>query len=142
MTETSDSAMSLNPEQEKAVRSLEGRVLILAGAGSGKTRVIVHRIAYLVNHLRKSPESILGMTFTNKAADEMRHRVQEMIGERGCPKKSPYAHFTVFACRCCAAKSIKWDIRAILASMMSGICAGCRPNGAGDAGSRRRPSLP
>jgi len=72
--------MSLNPEQEKAVRSHDGRVLILAGAGSGKTRVIVHRIAFLVRNLGKNPESIIGMTFTNKAAAEMRRRVQEMIG--------------------------------------------------------------
>jgi superfamily I DNA/RNA helicase len=78
--------MSLNPEQEKAVHCSDGRVLILAGAGSGKTRVIVHRIAHMVRHLGKSPESIIGMTFTNKAAAEMRHRVQEMIGTAAAQK--------------------------------------------------------
>jgi DNA helicase-2/ATP-dependent DNA helicase PcrA len=78
--------MSLNPEQEKAVRTPEGRILILAGAGSGKTRVIVHRIAHLVCNLEKKPESILGMTFTNKAALEMRHRVQELIGASAAKK--------------------------------------------------------
>ncbi len=78
--------MSLNPEQEKAVHCSDGRVLILAGAGSGKTRVIVHRIAHMVRHLGKSPESIIGMTFTNKAAAEMRHRVQEMIGTTAAQK--------------------------------------------------------
>ncbi|MBF8263480.1 MAG: uvrD [Parachlamydiales bacterium] len=78
--------MSLNPEQEKAVRSSSGRVLLIAGAGSGKTRVIVHRIAYIVRQMGQDPESILGMTFTNKAAAEMRYRVQEMIGSEAAKK--------------------------------------------------------
>lgn len=78
--------MSLNPEQEKAVRTCDGRVLILAGAGSGKTRVIVHRIAHLVRRKDVPPEAILGMTFTNKAAAEMRHRVEEMIGAEKAKK--------------------------------------------------------
>ncbi len=70
----------LNPNQEKAVKSVRGRILVLAGAGSGKTKVIVHRIAHLIQHHGVSPQSILGLTFTNKAAAEMRHRLDALIG--------------------------------------------------------------
>ena len=93
----------LNEEQYIATTTVEGPLLILAGAGSGKTRVLTHRIAYMIKEKGISPYEILAITFTNKAAGEMKQRVKALVGDT-----AEYMWISTFHSRC--AKILRREI--------------------------------
>lgn len=82
MNNPTDILTDLNPQQKLAVTAGDGQILVLAGPGSGKTRVLTRRIAYLINHQGVKPYNIIAMTFTNKAAREMEHRLTSLLGDQ------------------------------------------------------------
>src|SRR5882762_4685575 len=94
-----DFLQGLNPQQREAVIHTEGPLLILAGAGSGKTRVITHRIAHLVSKQYILPSAILAVTFTNKAADEMRMRVASLLESENLSSSPNLSTFHSFCVR-------------------------------------------
>ena len=94
-----DFLQGLNPQQSEAVLHTEGPLLILAGAGSGKTRVITHRIAHLICSHRVAPSAVLAVTFTNKAADEMRTRVAGLIESENLSSSPNVSTFHSFCVR-------------------------------------------
>ena len=90
-----DILFGLNDEQRDAVTSTEGFVRVMAGAGSGKTRALAHRFAYLVNEVGILPANILCVTFTNKAANEMRRRIRSLTGDNDTGFISTFHGFCV-----------------------------------------------
>src|ERR1700684_742620 len=94
-----DFLQGLNPQQREAVACTEGALLILAGAGSGKTRVITHRIAHIITARHAPPSAILAVTFPNKAANEMRSRVCALLEEAHLESAPNVATFPSFCVR-------------------------------------------
>ncbi len=107
MEVVADLLANMNPQQQEGIRSVDGPVLLLAGAGSGKTRVITHRIAYLIEERGVAPDAILAVTFTNKAAKEMEERVTKILGHSSLAKPT-LATFHSFCVR-----ALRRDIEAL-----------------------------
>lgn len=106
----------LNEQQREAVLTTEGPLLILAGAGSGKTRVLTYRTAYLIDECGVNPYNIMAITFTNKAAGEMRERIDDMVGYGS--KAYGFLHSIRHVCVYCAGILTGWDMTRILPYMM------------------------
>jgi DNA helicase-2/ATP-dependent DNA helicase PcrA len=102
-----DLLANMNPQQREGILAVDGPVLLLAGAGSGKTRVITHRIAYLIQERGISPDSILAVTFTNKAAKEMAERVEKILGH------STLAQPTIATFHSFCVRALRRDIEAL-----------------------------
>ncbi len=101
----------MNPQQQEGITSVDGPVLLLAGAGSGKTRVITHRIAYLIEERGAAPDSILAVTFTNKAAKEMQERVDKIMGQAGLSQSLAKPTLATFHSFC--VRALRRDIEAM-----------------------------
>ena len=98
----------LNAAQLEAVTTTEGFVRVIAGAGTGKTRALTHRFAYLVNDLGILPGNILCVTFSNKAANEMRQRIRRVTGDNDT---ATFARSIASAFRCCRKIRMPWGTR-------------------------------
>ena len=101
--------VALNPMQQQAVEHVNGPLLLIAGAGSGKTRVVTQRIAHLIRSGEAAPDEILAVTFTNKAANEMKERLEQMLGGQAAQGMGP-----LFA------KS--WTVRGMWVGTFHSIC--------------------